>query len=436
MRRAGVLSVWLSTALAVSAAYAGGFGIPEIGVRRTAMASIIGRPDDPSAIYHNPAGLVLQHGWQLYASFGLSLLDTELRLAPWDGSDRFLGVSPEGDGYYAPVKPSRAFGVIPMIAATAEILPGRLVLGAAVYVGNATGAAFDEAGVTRYHLIDGYVVAPQAVLAAAYRVSDAISVGASLGVINLRVHGKRDVFPIVNGADISSLVGTRPELVLDGSGWAPTWMVAAFGRPHPRVTWGATLTGRIDAKLSGPIDVTYSDDASTPGDRLTGTQTTNQLLPWAFMGGVNADVTPQVEIGSELRYWLYRQYKQQHTDIEHIFLLTELDTPKDYHDSWEASGGVRVHDLTAAPRLELMAGTQYDRSPAPARTVTLDQPSFSHWGLHAGLRYRLGRYRLGASYIHYWYDVPTITDSITGPPSNIRGSGANNIFTGSIEVQL
>jgi len=400
------------------------------------MASIIGRPDDPSAIYHTPAGLVLQHGWQLYASFGLSLLDTELRLAPWDGSDRFLGVSPEGDGYYAPVKPSRAFGVIPMIAATAEILPGRLVLGAAVYVGNATGAAFDEAGVTRYHLIDGYVVAPQAVLAAAYRVSDAISVGASLGVINLRVHGKRDVFPIVNGADISSLVGTRPELVLDGSGWAPTWMVAAFGRPHPRVTWGATLTGRIDAKLSGPIAVTYSDDANTPGDRLTGTQTTNQLLPWAFMGGANADVTPQVEIGSELRYWLYRQYKQQHTDIEHIFLLTELDTPKDYHDSWEASGGVRVHDLAAAPRLELMAGMQYDRSPAPARTVTLDQPSFSHWGLHGGLRYQLGRYRLGASYIHYWYDVPTITDSITGPPSNIRGSGANNIFTGSIEVQL
>jgi long-subunit fatty acid transport protein len=436
MHRAGALFVWLSTAFAVSAAHAGGFGIPEIGVRRTAMASIIGRPDDLSAIYHNPAGLVLQHGWQLYASFGLSLLDTELRLAPWDGSDRFLGVSPEGDGYYAKVKPSRAFGVIPMIAATAEILPGRLVLGTAVYVGNATGAAFDEAAVTRYHLIDGYVVAPQAVLAAAYRVSDAISVGASLGVINLRVHGKRDVFPIVNGADISPLVGTRPEIVLDGSGWAPTWMVAAFGRPHPRVTWGATLTGRIDAKLSGPIDVTYSDDANTPGDRLTGTQTTNQLLPWAFMGGVNADVTPQVEIGSELRYWLYRQYKQQHTDVEHIFLLTELDTPKDYHDSWEVSGGVRVHDLAAAPRLELMAGTQYDRSPAPARTVTLDQPSFSHWGLHGGLRYRLGRYRLGTSYIHYWYDIPTITDSITGPPSNIRGSGANNIFTGSIEVQL
>jgi long-subunit fatty acid transport protein len=109
---------------------------------------------------------------------------------------------------------------------------------------------------------------------------------------------------------------------------------------------------------------------------------------------------------------------------------------KNYHDSWEASGGLRVHGLHAAPRLELMLGTQYDRSPAPPETVTLDQPSFSHWGLHSGARYQVGRYRLGASYIHYWYLIPTITDSITGPPSNIRGHGSNNIFTVSIEAQL
>ena len=47
-----------------------------------------------------------------------------------------------------------------------------------------------------------------------------------------------------------------------------------------------------------------------------------------------------------------------------------------------------------------------------------------------------GRYRLGFSYIHYWYEVPTITDSITMPPSNIRGSGSNNIFTLSVEAHL
>lgn len=432
-----VVSISALTVIATATpALAGGFGIPEIGVRRTGMATIIGRPDDASAIYHNPAGLVLQHEFGLYMSMGLSLLDTEFRLAPWDQSDRFLGVAPESDGYYAAVKPTRAMGVIPMIAATYEILPDKLVAGAAVYVGNATGAQFEHESVTRYHLIDGYVVAPQAVLAASYRVHPTLSLGASAGVLNLRVHGKREVYPIVNGMDVSMITGTRPELELDGSGWAPTWMIAAFGQPHPRVTWGATITGRIDAELEGPVTIKYSDDSPQPGDVLKGTQTTKQMLPWAFMAGANFDLNEHVELGTEFRYWLYRQYEKQHTDVVGIFLVRELETMKDYSDSWAVSAGARVHSLAFAPKLELMAGAQYDKSPAPKQTVTLDQPSFSHPAAHFGVRYSAGRYRFGASYIHYWYLIPKIEDSITAPPSNIRGSGSNNIFTVSVEAQL
>ena len=426
-----VVSVLLS-----ASAHAGGFGIPDIGVRRTAMGAVIGRPDENAAIYHNPAGLVLQHGWHLYLSAGLAVVRTEFQILPWDQSDRFLQTTPGADGYYEPVRPARAWGVIPMIAVSGEILPGKLVMGAAAYVGNAQGAKFERDDVTRYHLIDGYVVAPQAVIAAAYKIREGLTVGGSVGVLHLRIHGRREVFPIVNGTDISAIAGTRPELVLDGSGWAPSWMVAAFGRPHPRVTWGATITGRVDAEMTGPVEITYSDDAPSPGDKLIGTQTTTQLLPWAFMAGANVDVTPNLEIGGEARYWLYRQYKKQHTDVVGIFLVRELETMKNYNDSWQVSGGLRVHDLRAVPGLELMAGTHFDRTPAPSSTVTLDQPTFRHIGLHTGARYTAGRYRFGASYLRYWYLIPTVTDSTTSPPSNFRGHGANHIFTLSVEASL
>ncbi len=423
-------------ALAAPPVHAGGFGIPDIGVRRTAMASIIGRPDDASAIYHNPAGLTLQHGWQLYLSTGVILIDTEFQLHSWDDSDRFLGTTPDADGYYAPVKPSRAMGVVPMLAVTGEIIPDRLVLGASIYVGNAQGAAFERESVTRYHLIDGYVIAPQAVVAGSYRVTDTLSLGASVGVLDMRIHGRREVFPIIDGMDLSSLTGARPELVLDGSGWAPTWMVAAFGRPHPRVTWGATLTGRVDATLEGPVEITLGPDASTPNDKLVGTQRTQQMLPWAAMAGATVDITPNVELGGEFRYWLYRQYEKQHTDVTGIFLVRELETIKNYRDSWQASGGVRVHDLAQLRGVELMTGMHYDRTPAPPGAVTLDQPTFNHVGLHTGARFSTGRYRFGASYLHYWYDVDTVTTSMTTPPSNFRGHGTNNIFTVSIEARL
>ena len=417
-------------------AHAGGFGIPEIGVRRTAMSTVIGRPDELSALYHNPAGLVLADEWRIYASAGLSLLSTQFELAPWDRSNEFLGATPESNGYYAPVKPSRAMGVVPMLAAGGPVWNRKLYIGGALYVGNATGAAFEEDDVTHYHLIDGYIVAPQLVAAAAYKLREDLAVAVTAGVINMRVHGRRYVFPIIDGNDISMLAGSKPELVLDGEAWAPTWSVSAYGKPHSRVTWGAAIVGRVDATLEGPIEITYGDDAQQPGDMLVGQQKTEQLLPWTFQAGANVDVHPNVELGGEFRYWLYRQYDRQHTDVVGIFLVRELNTEKNYSDSWEVAGGVRVHDLAAVPSLDLMAGYNYDKSPAPPKTVTLDQPSFSHWGLHGGARYSVGRYRFGASYIYYRYDIPTITDSITLPPSNVRGYGSNNIMTVSVEASL
>jgi long-subunit fatty acid transport protein len=424
-------------ALALAApAWAGGFGIPEVGVRRTAMGAVIGRPDDPSALYHNPAGLVLSDGWRLYVSAGVAILSTSFELEPWTDSNHFLNATPQPNGYYAPVRPTRALGAIPMIAATGELIPRRLYAGVAAFIGNATGAEFSPNAVTRYHLIDGYVVAPQAVLGAAYRLSDQLAIGATAGVVNIRIHEEQDIYPIEMGYNISSITGSSPQLLLDGSGWAPTWMIGAFGQPTPRLTWGAAIIGRVDATLSGPIQITYSADAPVPGDTDKGLQSTSQLLPWTFQGGTNVDVTPHVEIGGELRYWLYRQLQDQRTDVIGIFLVRSIDSVKDYSDSWEVSGGVRVHDLDVAPKLDLMAGMQYDRSPAPPDTVTLDQPSFSHFALHSGARYGFGRYRVGASYIQYWYEVPTITNSITWPPTNIRGSGTNHIATLSLEVKL
>jgi long-subunit fatty acid transport protein len=429
------LSSLVLVAALVASASAGGFGIPEYGIRRTAMGATVGRPDELSALYHNPAGLVLSDRWRLFVQGGLAFVSTEFELQPWDRSDEFLGVTAESTGYYKPVKPSRAFAVVPMLAAGGKIRD-RLYMGATLYVGNATGAAFDKDDVTHYHLIEGYIVAPQFTVGAAYRINEQIAVGATAGLIYFKVHGRRYVFPILNGTDISNLSGTKPELVLDGDAIAPTWSVGVFGKPHPRVTWGATVIGKVNATLEGPIKVTFSEDASVPGDTLIGTQKTTQMLPWTALAGVNVDAHPNIELAGEFRYWLYRQYKEQRTDIVGIQLLRELVTEKNYRDSYQFSGGARVHGLGALPGVELMAGGHYDRTPAPQRTVTLDQPSFSHIGLHAGARYTAGRFVFGASYVHLWYQVPTIDDSITLPPSNVRGHGSNNVFFLTTEASL
>jgi long-subunit fatty acid transport protein len=116
--------------------------------------------------------------------------------------------------------------------------------------------------------------------------------------------------------------------------------------------------------------------------------------------------------------------------------VQELVTQKNYHDSMQGSGGVRLHGLDAMRDVELMLGLHYDKTPAPAQTVTLDQPTFSHFGLHSGVRWSTGRWRLSGTYVHYWYDIPQIHDSITNPPSNVKGHGGNNIFSVSVEAAV
>src|SRR5690606_721223 len=282
------LLVAAALALPAGAAQAGGFAVPELGARRTGMAAVIGRPDEPAAVLHNPAGLVLLPGTRLYLSFGLSLLDTEFRLAPWPESDRFLGTEPEADGYYATTEPDRAFGVLPMLVATTEILPDRLYAAAALYVSNATGSRFDEGDVTRYHLIDGYVVSPVGTLSAAYQVSPWLSVGLGVGLMNIRIHGRRHVFPVIGGMDVSGFTGTETELVIDGDDWLPTWNAGVLVTPHQRVTIGASVIPRSDATLEGPVEVSFGQDVG--GGTFYGSHTTEQLLPWTLQAGANVDV--------------------------------------------------------------------------------------------------------------------------------------------------
>jgi long-subunit fatty acid transport protein len=400
------------------------------------MASVVGRPDEANAVFHNPAGLALAGGVRIYASLGVSMIDTQFRLAPWEQSERFIDAPVDEDGYYPAVEPTRAMGVIPMIAITADLWRGKLFGAVSTYVSNGTGAKFEESAVTKYHLVDGYVVSPLVQASIAYKPHRQVAVGASLGVMNIRSKGRRYVYPILDGNDVTQLVGSNPLLELEGSAWKPTWNAGVVYAPARGVTIGASVVGRVDATLRGPLTLTYGDDAFEPGAVLNGEHATGLMLPWTFLAGVNVDVAPTVEIGTEFRYWLYRQYDVQHTDVDGIFFVRELETRKDYRDSWQTSGGVRVHDLPRVPALDLMLGAHYDRTPAPTKSLTLDSPSFSHVGLHTGARYRLGRYQLSLTYIHYWYDVPTITDSMTAPPSNIDGDGENHIVSSSIEASL
>ena len=420
---------------AAGLASAGGFAVPEIGTRKTAMGAVIGRPDDLSAIYHNPAGLTLSAGTNVYLSTGLALIETNMRLRQWQGSEGYITDPVDSGGYYPQFAPSRAFAVIPMITVSTNLWTERLVGALSFYVPNAAGAAFDDDSPARYHLIDSYVVAGYATAALACRVTDWLSVGAGFSLIYMKLHARRFLFPVLDGNDFGWLLGKSSELLIDGSDLTTGFNLGVLARPLRPLTLGLALISRSDMTLEGEIALALGQDALSEG-KLEGTQATALVIPWTLQAGANWDVSRWVEVGAELRYYFYRQFKEQRTEIEGIDLIEQLVTPKNYNDSWQVSGGAKV-TLPPLPALELMLGMHFDRTPAPDNTVSAEQPSFNHIGLHMGGRYRLNRrFRLSLTYARYFYLERTTDDSLTSPPSNFIASGGNNIITLVLEAHL
>src|SRR5262249_29947003 len=81
MRCQGALRIGVACVLFAAlpaTAFAGGFHISTIGLRRSAMTPNIANPDDVPALFHNPAGLADLPGYQTQLSLGLAFLDSTM----------------------------------------------------------------------------------------------------------------------------------------------------------------------------------------------------------------------------------------------------------------------------------------------------------------------------------------------------------------------
>jgi long-chain fatty acid transport protein len=410
-------------------AYAGGFAIPDLGMRKNGMGAVIGRPDDLSAVYHNPAGLVLSQGSNFYLSLGLAFLSTDFRLKPWEGSERFITEPVDAQGYYPNTKPTSAFGAVPVIAVSTNLWSEKLVGAISMSIPNAIGGAFEENSLARYHLIDSYIVAGYGTLSLAYQPIPQFAIGVGFSILYVRVHARRKFFPVIDGVDLSGLFGGNSELELSGDGLVPGWNLGILIRPVPSLSIGFSMISRTDVSLQGDVKLKLGSDAASDGE-IAGVQRTELVIPMTFGFGVNWDITKWLEIGAEFRYYLYSEYQNQLTKVSGLDIISELNSPKAYGDSWQISGGIRATMACVSPDLELMAGFHFDKTPAPDHTVSLDQPAFDNTGVHLGVRYRfLDRYHLAATYVHYWYLQRNVQNSVTLPPSNFIGSGKNNMVT-------
>lgn len=406
-------------------AVAGGFSNPDFGVRRVGMFAVIGKPDDVTAIFHNPAGLVLLDGTHFYHAQSWFFNETGIKM--YNSKGDLLPIDHD-------IKPTWSIGLIPFLGVASDFGLEDFRAGFGIYAPNAYGAALPKDEATRYHATEALFLASRATGSVAYRVSPKLSLGASFNVIYVNLFAKRMMnLAVLNDPDnrflpLEQTKDDDKELTVTGQDWTWSADIGVLLEPTPDFKIGASFAGGSSIKLEGDVELKYKEKLEN-GDVRSVTeksrQKTDMVIPFTLQAGFNWEFVDDFEFGMDVRYWHYQVLQEQRTVLSKPLMgLTGFVDPKNFGNSWAWCAGF-LHRINAD--WEVMVGYQQDFTPIPTRTLTLDNPSRDQHGFSLGVRWQVAeRVRLGAAFVRNWFDLVDVQDSLGTPPTNAKGHGANS----------
>lgn len=412
------------------AAQAGGFSNPDFGIRRLGMFAVTAKADDPTAIFHNPAGLTLQDGTHLYHAQSWFFMDLGFKI--YNSKGELLPKDRE-------LKPDWSIGAIPFLGVATDFGTKNWRGGLAVYAPNAYGAAMSDKEATRYHATRALFIAPRATAAVAYKFNEKFSIGASLSAIYVYLTAKRYLNPFVLADPDKRFdppAATRANdylLDIGGTAWTWAWDVGIMVTPLPTLRLGAAFASGSDFTLKGPVKATKLDGTKSE----SATQNTKMNIPFTLRFGFNWEFVKDFELGADIYWWHYQTLQEQRSTLSKPLLggaVPGFVDPKNYGNSWAWNVGLMYRLL---PNLELMAGWQMDFTPIPTSTYSLDNPSTDQCGVSFGARWAINKHvRVGLAFVRNWFKLINVQDSQGTPPTNAKGHGANQEVGFEVEWKL
>lgn len=425
-------------------ALAGGFSNPDFGGRRMGMFSVVARPDDVTAVFHNPAGLTLNDGTQFYHAQSWFIMNLRMKMYDSEGTLQPLDHD---------IKPDWSVGAIPFIGMASDLGTKDFRVGFGIYAPNAYGASMPDDEASRYHATQALFLASRATFSVAYKFSEVLRVGASISLIHVYLTAARMMnnnmpygdagVPTHKGwderfKDPSETWRDDLYLTLHGQDWTWAMDIGILVHVLPNLRLGAAFSGGSAINLEGSAKLYrfknleetgkfsgYKYDDAHLEEVGSTTHSTVMTIPFSIRAGLNWEPVKNWEIGLDFLWWHYQVLQEQESIFsEKIMGLSGFQDPKNYDDSWAWSIGTLYRVL---PELELMCGFQMDFTPIPQTTYTIDNPSTNQHGISLGLRWTItDRWRVSLGYVHNWFQFINVQESVSQPPTNASGHGRNN----------
>lgn len=416
IRRPELLAVvFLSTLLLfptlLLAAGSSGFENASYSAKTLAQANaVVARPEDPSTVSFNPAGLLELPGIQ--TNLGLEGLDFRVF-----HRNQVTGDHNQNTGKLL---------LIPSFYLTAnpgDSLDNRVAFGLAVNSPFGLSTKFPSIGMGRYTGYKNYLKMVATTLSGAAKVNDKLSLGA--GATNYWAYKYGQILNYPN-ANILGIPGTRDgKALLDTNGFGWGWNFGILAKPSPKHRLGATFRSKADVDVHGHVVIDDLVGGAAQGyDTFPHFESGahSQLhLPQNFTLAYAYEPSEKWAAEFDMGLTGWHILKQQDYDFDrNNATLRGLGTiPRDYEDTWSfhLGGHRRVSD-----RVDLLGGFFFYQAAAPKKHVDNYLPDAHRYGWTFGTSYKLNdRATLDLAYLFILYG----TRHISNP--QIPAKGGENI---------
>jgi long-chain fatty acid transport protein len=391
-RRSAWAALALSTCILLPrAGHAAGFAIFEQGARGMGFAgAFTAQANDPSAIFHNAAGIAFLKGNQLYV--GGTLIAPR---ADFTGADPFPGASvvERGDPGF----------IVPPAADFTHQFSERLVMGIGLHVPFGLKTEWDNPTsysgrfISKRAELKGFSLNPTI----AYKLEDRFAIGGGVDIRFSSVDLQRNV-PSVNPFTLRVVDVAGVELT-SKTATAVGFNVGVLARPSDSFSIGASYRHKVKVDYEGSALFTQQSTGNGQFDLLVARSlpdgaipvTTSIEFPAIVSGGI-AFTSGDWTLEGDVNWYQWSTFSTLPITFEGRPDLSGTIT-ESYEDSFQYRFGVekRIGDSWA-----VRGGYFYDKSPTPTPSVGPLLPDADRQGAALGLTWKRGNFHLDVA---NWY---------------------------------
>jgi long-chain fatty acid transport protein len=384
-------------------ALAGGYAVPHQTAKAVGQANAVtAGVKDSSAVYYNPAALTKIEGNQFTG--GLNYINTVSRVE--NGDRRAINIHDDS--------------FIPTFFANFHIPKTDFTLGFGSYTPFGLATSYRKDSIVRYAAVRSELKPIYFNWAAAWRVSDLVSIGAGASYVRGSATLTRSIFLDALGIGIPD-----GYVRLTGTDQTFAYNLGLLIKPQDTLKIGLTYRGRAYLDFEG-AKVKFADFDGTPTNTKV-SEGGSIVLPAMVSAGINWQVTPRWSLEFVYDWTKWDDFKNFKVTFATPLLalggvapITGIFINADWKNTSTLRLGTLFH-LTES--WDLMAGITWDETPIPSNTLSPIIPGADLLTLNGGASYTWGKLQLAVGYMAVFYETRNVQNNVleaNAPPPFIQ----------------